>query len=220
MSSTRKVGDEYEDACANIFRNLMIGGELLLDYCRVPFRHRIVLPTEIERKRKILGGRSERLIETDITFKFIDEKTRRVTPVIVECKYHKDAIDVGVFNKFAYDLLDIRANPDFGDSVGIMFAKTGFQEGAKLVAKSDYIGIAVFDHLILGSQLSFVTEEVSLSEKLQDRPDLVFKGALAFGNFHGNFEDVIEFLNQFGLEASEASSRLVKTTDIDEANGA
>ena len=45
--------------------------------------------------------------------------------------------------KFAYDMLDIRARPEFENAVGVMVTTLGYQEGAKRIAIAEDIAIAV-----------------------------------------------------------------------------
>lgn len=69
MNSTA-IGDKYEESILSHFAALKGGGDMLIEYCRRSYRHRVVEPDDFQHKRKILGGRSGRIIQTDVSFSF------------------------------------------------------------------------------------------------------------------------------------------------------
>lgn len=151
---------EYEASVQGIFEKLKTGGDEIVEYCKLPLRHRVHAPRDFKNGGSFRGGRTGRYINVDVSFWFDDPETRETVPVIVECKYHADPVSVVHLGKFAYDLLDIREHPQTRRAIGLFFARSGFQSGAKKIATAEEIAIAWFDPMKEGTTYGgFMTED-------------------------------------------------------------
>ena len=115
--------------------------------------------------------------------------------MIVECKCYSNPLTTSELGKFAYDLLDIRANQDYKHAIGICLTNSTYGPGPKLISAAEDIAIAHFDHLSEDATVAFLLEDVI---PWFVEPDKRLTGNLAFSGKTANFESSAALLYALG----------------------